>query len=76
MSAKRYAQSIESEFLTREQLIALMGLPRRMLDRLIATGELKQYRSGPGIGHGGQRIFYARSQVELLRRRLHGRKRR
>ncbi len=73
---KKYAQSIESEFLTREQLTALMGLPRRVVDRLIATGELTQYRSGPGIGHGGQRVFYARSQVELVRRRLRGKKRR
>ncbi len=73
---KRYGQSIASEFLTRAQLTELMGLPRRVVDRLIATGELTQYRSGPGIGHGGQRIFYARSQVEMVKRWVRGRKRR
>ncbi len=45
----------------------MLGLPRHQIDRLIATGQLTQYRTA-GLGRGGQHVFYSRSQVERVRR--------
>ncbi len=76
MKKKKYETSVAFEFLTREQLIRSLGLPRRTVDRLVARGELTQYRSGPGIGKGGQRVFYSRAQVQRVKARLRGQKKR
>ncbi len=74
MPKKRYDSSTSNEFLSREQVVDLLGLPRQSVDRLISTGKLTQYRIGPGIGRGGQRIFYTRTQVERLKVELRIRK--
>ncbi len=59
--------SMEFAFLTRAQVTRSLGLPRHTIDRLIATGQLTQYRT-VGLGRGGQHVFYSRSQVERVRR--------
>lgn len=60
--------TMEFAFLTRAQVTRMLGMPRYMVDRLIATGQLTQYRTA-GLGRGGQRVFYSRSQVERVRGR-------
>ncbi len=66
--------SMEFAFLTRAQVTRMLGLPRHTIDRLIATGQLTQYRT-VGLGRGGQRVFYSRSQVERVRGLYGGRRR-
>lgn len=68
-ATKRYELlSMEFAFLTRAQVTRILGMPRHQVDRLIATGRLTQYRTA-GLGRGGQRVFYSRSQVERVRGR-------
>ncbi len=76
MPRKKYSLSSWNDFLTREQVVAALGRPRQVVDRLIATGRLTQYRIGPGIGRGGQRVFYTRTQVERVKAELSARRRR
>ncbi len=67
-ATKRYdLLSMEFAFLTRAQVTRMLGLPRHQVDRLIATGQLTQYRTA-GLGRGGQHIFYSRAQVERVKR--------
>ncbi len=76
MSRKKYELTTWTPFLTRAQVGELLGLPRQIVDRLIATGKLTPYRIGSGIGRGGQRVFYARTQVERVKAELGAHKRR
>ncbi len=76
MPRKKYGLTGWNDFLTREQVVKLLGRPRQVVDRLIATGKLTQYRIGSGIGRGGQRVFYTRTQVERVKAELGARRRR
>jgi hypothetical protein len=67
--------SMEFAFLTRAQVTRILGQPRDVMDRLIATGQLTQYRTA-GLGRGGQRVFYSRAQVERILGRFGGSSRR
>ncbi len=61
-------------FLTREQVVQTLGVPRHVVDRLIATGQLTQYRTASGVGRRGQRVFYSRLQVERIRSQVGAKK--
>ncbi|MGE5140556.1 MAG: hypothetical protein ACM3JD_13905 [Rudaea sp.] len=71
MRRKRYGfLSYGDAYMTREQVVRTLDLPKSVVDRLIATGQLTQYRCAIGPGRGGQRIFYARMQVERVKSQL------
>lgn len=54
-------------FLTRRQLAAVLKVPQRIVDQLIATGQITPVRMSLGIGRGGQRVFYNSAEVKQLR---------
>lgn len=61
------AKKPPSEFVTREEAAELLDVSVRTIDRLADDGELKVYRSKIGVGRGGRRIFFKRTDVEKLR---------
>jgi hypothetical protein len=54
-------------FLTRKQIAAVLKVPQRMVDQLIATGQITPIRMSLGLGRGGQRIFYSAADVRKLK---------
>jgi hypothetical protein len=54
-------------FLTRRQIASVLKVPQRMVDQLIATGQLTPIRMSLGLGRGGQRIFYSAADVKRLK---------
>lgn len=52
-------------FLTRRQISALFQIPQRIVSHWIATGRITPMRM-PGLGRGGQRVFYSAADVKKL----------
>jgi hypothetical protein len=63
-------------FLTRRQVAEVLQVPQRIVDQLIATGQLPPFRVSMGIGRGGQRIFYSLADVRKIKRRARRRNKR
>ncbi|MCC7161020.1 MAG: hypothetical protein IT331_00870 [Anaerolineae bacterium] len=59
------AEEGELGFVTRRQISALFQIPQRIVNQWIATGRITGVRT-PGLGRGGQRVFYSAAEVKKL----------
>ena len=57
----------QSEELTKEEAAQLRGVSTTTLYALIARGLVHKHKKPTGVGRGGRRVYFLRSELEALK---------